>query len=121
MSEPRPAIQRLRRRKERHKQRSKLYRVPFALVGGLVVLVGVGLSLPGVPGPGLLLIALGLAMLALEFDRAERLLERIIDRVEEAREKTSTLQEVLLLVGGLAAIAGYVVAAFLWEIPILPG
>jgi hypothetical protein len=121
MSEPRPAIERLRRRKERHKQRSKLYRVPFALVGGLVVLAGVGLSLPGVPGPGLLLIGLGLAMLALEFDRAERLLERIIERVEAAREKTSTTQEILLALVGVASIAGYVVAAILWEIPILPG
>ena len=33
MSEPRPAIKSLRRRKERHQQRSKLYRVPFALLG----------------------------------------------------------------------------------------
>jgi hypothetical protein len=121
MSEPRPAIQKLRRRKERHKQRSKLYRIPFALVGALIVLAGVGLSLPGVPGPGLLLVALGLAMLALEFDRAERLLERIIDRVETAREQTSTMQEILIALGGVAAIAGYVVAAILWEIPYLPG
>ena len=121
MSEPRPAIQKLRRRKELHKQRSKLYRIPFAVLGGLVVLVGLGLSLPGVPGPGLLLVALGLAMLALEFDRAERLLERIIDRVEAAREKTSTTQEILLAIGGIAAIVGYVVAVILWEIPILPG
>lgn len=121
MSEPRPAIQNLRRRKERHKQRSKLVRVVVALVGGLVVLLGLGLSLPGVPGPGLLLIALGLGILALEFDRAERLLERIIDRVEAAREKTSTAQEILIGLASLSLVVGYVVAAFLWEIPILPG
>jgi Zn-dependent membrane protease YugP len=121
MSEPRPAIKKLRRRKERHQQRSKLYRIPFAIVGGMIVLAGVLLSLPGVPGPGILLVALGLAMLALEFDRAERLLEKIIDRVEEAREKTSAAQEIALAVLGLAAIAGYVVAALLWEIPVLPG
>jgi uncharacterized protein (TIGR02611 family) len=121
MTEPRPAIQKLRGRKEKHKQRSKLYRVPFAIAGTLILLLGVALSLPGVPGPGLLLVALGLAMLALEFDRAERLLERIIDRVEQAREKTSTAQEVALALVGIAAIAAYVVAAFVWEIPVLPG
>ena len=121
MSEPRPAIQKLRHRKEQHKQRSKLYRVPFAVLGGLIVLVGLALSLPGVPGPGLLLVGVGLAMLALEFDRAERLLERIIDRVEAVRDKTSTAQEVAIALLGVAALAAYVVAAVLWEIPVLPG
>jgi hypothetical protein len=85
------------------------------------VLAGLALSLPGVPGPGLLLVGLGLAMLALEFDRAERLLERIIDRVEQVRDKTSAAQEIALALGGLALIAGYIVAAILWEIPVLPG
>ncbi|MBA3384756.1 MAG: PGPGW domain-containing protein [Actinobacteria bacterium] len=121
MSEPRPAIKSLRRRKERHKQRSKVYRVPFALAGVLVIVAGVALSLPGVPGPGLLLVAVGLGMLALEFDRAERLLEKILDRVEDARERTSVWQQVALGVIGLAAGVGYVVAAFVFEIPVLPG
>ena len=121
MTEPRPAIQKLRRRKERHKQRSKLYRVPFAIVGILIVILGLLLSVPGVPGPGLLIAAVGLAMLALEFDRAERLLERIIDRVEEIREKTSTTQEILLAVAGIGLMVGYFVAAILWDVPILPG
>lgn len=121
MSEPRPAIQKLRHRKEQHQQRSKAYRIPFAIAGVLVVLAGVALSLPGVPGPGIVLIALGLGMLALEFDRAERLLERILDRVEAVREKTSTRQEIALAVLGVAAVVAYVVAAVLWEIPVLPG
>jgi hypothetical protein len=91
------------------------------VVGVLVVLAGLALSLPGIPGPGLLLVGLGLAMLALEFDRAERLLERIIDRVEAVRDKTSAAQEIALALCGVAAIVGYVVAAILWEIPVLPG
>ena len=119
--EPRPAIKSLRRRKERHKQRSKLYRVPFAVVGALIMVVGGALALPGVPGPGILLIAVGLGMLALEFDRAERLLEKILDRVEDARERTSTWQQVVLAVVGLALRVGYFVAAFVTEIPVLPG
>ena len=119
--EPRPAIKSLRRRKERHKQRSKLYRVPFALIGILILVAGAALALPGVPGPGILLIAVGLGMLALEFDRAERLLEKILDRVEETRERTSTWQQVALAVVGLALSVGYFVAAFVTEIPVLPG
>ena len=121
MSEPRPAIKSLRRRKERHKQRSKAYRVPFALAGVLIIVAGLALALPGIPGPGLLVVAVGLGMLALEFDRAERLLEGILDRVEDARERTSTWQQVALGVLGLAAAVGYTVAAFVFEIPVLPG
>jgi hypothetical protein len=40
MSEPRPAIQKLRERKERHKQRGLLYRAMFVVVGVLVILAG---------------------------------------------------------------------------------
>jgi uncharacterized protein (TIGR02611 family) len=124
MTEPRPAIQKLRRRKELHKQKSKLYRVPFALVGGLVVLAGLALSLPGVPGPGLLLVGLGLAMLALEFDRAERLLERILERVEHVVDDASDAPLWKKLLGAavtLVAIAAIVVAFVLWDVPLLPG
>lgn len=121
MNEPRPAIKALRRRKERHKRRSKVYRVPFALAGALIIVAGLALSLPGIPGPGLLVIAVGLGMLALEFDRAERLLEKILDQVEDLRERTSMWQQVTLGALGLAAALGYVVAAFVFEIPVLPG
>ena len=121
MSEPRPAIKSLRRRKERHQQRSKFYRVPFALMGVLILIAGAALALPGVPGPGILLIAVGLGMLALEFDRAERLLEKILDRVEQAREKTSTWQQVVLGVLGLAVTVGYLAWTLFGDVPILPG
>lgn len=48
-------------------------RVAVAVVGG--VLVGVGLVLMVLPGPGLLVIALGFAVLATEFAWARRALE----------------------------------------------
>lgn len=121
MGEPRPAIERLRRRKERHKQRNRAYRIGFAIAGGLVIVAGLLLSLPGVPGPGLVLIALGLGMLALEFDRAERLLERVLDRLEQARERLSPLQKAIVAVAGIAAAVFAFVALLLWEIPVLPG
>src|ERR671918_3015870 len=115
MGEPRPAIERLRRRKELHRQRNRFYRVAVAVVGFLVLLFGIVLVLPGVPGPGILLIGLGLAILALEFDRAERLLERILDRVEAAREQTSTWSQVVIGVIGVLTLVGYAVAVLLWE------
>jgi hypothetical protein len=44
-------------------------RIGIAIAGGVVVAVGVVLSMPLVPGPGILVIALGLGILSLEFER----------------------------------------------------
>src|SRR4029453_13244539 len=121
MSEPRPAIKSLRRRKERHQQRSKFYRVPFALVGVLILVAGLALALPGVPGPGILLVAVGLGMLALEFDRAARLLEKILDRGGGPRKKGSLWQQIVLGVAGLALTIGYLAWTLFGDVPVLPG
>jgi uncharacterized membrane protein YccC len=56
MSKPRPAIRSLRERKERHQQRGRFYRVAFALIGVLLILLGIVL-IP-LPGPGWLIVAL---------------------------------------------------------------
>ena len=117
-------MERLRERKERHRQRGRIYRVSFGIAGALLVLLGLMLSLPGVPGPGLVVAAVGLAMLALEFDRAERLLERLvayIDRVSERAGGAGPVQKLLraaVLALGAAVALG---AVILWDIPFLPG
>jgi uncharacterized protein (TIGR02611 family) len=116
------AIERLRERKEQHKQRGKVYRVVWVIVGALIILAGLALSLPGIPGPGLLLAAFGLGMLALEFDRAERLLEKVLVRLERITDKASnasTTQKVLLGLLAVAVAAAAVVALAVWGIPYL--
>ncbi|HYR96451.1 MAG TPA: PGPGW domain-containing protein [Candidatus Binatus sp.] len=47
------------------------------LAGGALVLVGVVLALPGIPGPGLLVIFAGLGVLGGEFEWARRLRDRM--------------------------------------------
>ena len=113
----------LRERKERHKQRHIVHRAGVVVVGFLLVCAGIVMSGPGIPGPGIATILIGLAFLALEFDRAERLLERAIiwgDQAKDRAEQSSTAQRVVagLLVG--AAVAGFVAAAVLWDIPLVP-
>ena len=113
----------LRERKERHEQRHIVLRAGFVLLGVLIVLAGAALSFPGVPGPGIAVILIGLGFLALEFDWAERLLERGIlygDRVKDRAEETSTKQRVLAGVAGALVVAAFVAAAILWDIPLLP-
>jgi uncharacterized protein (TIGR02611 family) len=101
-------IDRLEERRERHAERRKLYRIGFGIAATLVLLAGIILSLPLVPGPGLPLIAVGLAMLALEFTWAERLLRRIAHRIEQVEERIGWIGIVALLVVALAVGAALV-------------
>jgi uncharacterized protein (TIGR02611 family) len=121
--DPPELLVKLRERKERHKQRSLLHRIGIVILGLLIILAGLVMSGPGVPGPGIAVILIGLGLLALEFDWAERLLERAIiwaDNAKERAEQTSTKQRVLAGLAAALAVAGFVAAAILWDIPLLP-
>ena len=111
----------LQERRARHKERHHLIRVAAAIGGFLVVLLGI-ILIP-LPGPGLLVVAVGLAVLALEFAWAEHLLERTVDRLGEAGERVKRAspvgQAAAALVGVLAAAASLFVA-YTWDIPLLP-
>jgi multisubunit Na+/H+ antiporter MnhB subunit len=113
----------LRERKERHQQRGILLRIAIVILGVLIVLAGAALSAPGVPGPGIAVILIGLGFLALEFDAAERLLERTIiwgDRAKDRAEETSPKQRILAGIAGALVVGAFLVAAALWDIPLLP-
>ena len=111
----------VRERREKHLERSRIVRVVVAIFGFLVVLAGLAMLV--LPGPGLLVIAIGLGILALEFVWAERLLERTVDKMEEAADtvKRSSGKQRALGVALLAlAAGGLVAAAVLWDLPLLP-
>ena len=87
----------LQERKKRHEQRSLPARIGVVVIGVVMILGGIVLSGPGVPGPGFLVILIGLSFLALEFDRAERLLEKVIiwgDRAADWVEARPAWQKV---------------------------
>ena len=113
----------LRERKERHKQRNIVHRAAIVVVGVLIVCLGIFLSAPGVPGPGIVTILIGLGFLALEFDRAERWMEKVIlwgDRTAERAESTTTGQRVAAGIATALVLAAFAVAAILWDIPLVP-
>jgi uncharacterized protein (TIGR02611 family) len=113
----------LQERKERHAERGLPARIGVILLGVVLVLAGIVLSGPGVPGPGFLVILIGLSFLALEFNRAERLLEKAIvaaDRVKDRAENASRTQKIAMTTAGLLALGAFVAAAILWDIPLLP-
>jgi uncharacterized protein (TIGR02611 family) len=113
----------LQERKVRHKQRNLLQRVAIVVLGVLIVFAGILLSLPGVPGPGIVTIIFGVGFLALEFDWAERLLERVIiwgDQAAERAAHATMRQRVITGVVTVLAVAGFATAAILWDIPLMP-
>ena len=116
-------LKKLQERKERHEEAGILKRIGVVVLGVLLVLAGIVMSGPGVPGPGILVILIGLSFLALEFDRAERLLERAIvwgDNAAERAQNASPRQKAITAVIGTIAVAAFVVAAILWDIPLIP-
>jgi uncharacterized protein (TIGR02611 family) len=60
-------------------------RIAVTVAGGVVILVGVAMLV--LPGPGLLVIIAGLAILATEYVWAERLLRMAKERATQAKDK----------------------------------
>lgn len=119
--EKHPLIAGLAARRERHKLRSRFYRVVFAMAGATVTLAGLIMFIT--PGPALVVIPIGLAMLALEFAWAEEMLERAVERAEAARRtatEASRAQKVFGTLAGLAAVGAFITAAVIWDLPLLP-
>jgi uncharacterized protein (TIGR02611 family) len=116
-------IERVRHRKEQHRQRSRAYRVAFGIAGFIVLLGGILLSLPFVPGPGLPFVAVGLGMLALEFAWAEHLLEKIVDRLEQVGERAARAtrgQRTAAAAAVAACVVALVAAVFILDVPGVP-
>ncbi|MBA3364493.1 MAG: hypothetical protein H0U03_01720, partial [Actinobacteria bacterium] len=64
-----------------------------------------------------------LALLALEFDWAERFLERTVERAEAAKQAANDatlLQKVLTSAFFVLAAAAAIAAVFVWDVPLLP-
>ena len=62
-------------------------RVAVTIAGFVVMIVGALLALPGIPGPGVLVIIGGLAILATEYVWAQRALEAMKARAARAAQK----------------------------------
>jgi uncharacterized protein (TIGR02611 family) len=105
-----------------HAERHLLVRILFAMAGSAVLLAGIIMLVT--PGPAFILIPLGLAMLALEFTWAERLLDRALQHAENAQRKaaeSTRAERILGVLAGLLVFAAALAAWLKWEIPLIPG
>jgi len=114
-------VRKLRARQAEHRRRGRLYRAMYVVLGAVVLAAGVAML--ALPGPAFVVIPIGLAILSLEFEWAERLLERALIKGDEARRKAaaaSPAQKALSAAAVACAFAAAVTAAILWDIPLLP-
>jgi len=68
-------------------ENSPVRRIVKAILGFLLILVGLLLAVPGIPGPGLALAALGLLLLSDQFPWARRILDWAKRKFRAVREK----------------------------------
>ncbi|HEY0454202.1 PGPGW domain-containing protein [Actinophytocola sp.] len=95
-----------------------LKRVTIAVVGGVVLVVGVALLV--LPGPGLLLVLAGLLILANEFPALERYVDPVQERAMKAAEDSvaSPLRIAGSVCVGLALVGGGVAWGLVPELPL---
>ena len=89
-------------------------RIGIFVVGVLVV--GAGIALLALPGPGVVVIIVGLLILATEFDWAQRLLDIVVERAADAVSKVQesksgrimlALSGIVLIVAGIVVIVAF--------------
>ena len=113
-------FKRLHVRLHRNRLTAVATKIVVAIVGTLVILVGVVLSGPGVPGPGFVVIIFGLAILSSEFVWAERLLMRARRWLERSRDRVRDMdpvvrrRRIVLTLLAMVVVAGGVTAYLLY-------
>ena len=119
--EPQSWAEKLAAKREVHRSRGRIYRVLFILTGAIVTFGGIAMLV--LPGPGLVVIALGLTMLAMEFAWAERALEKALEHAEKASATAKEASRAQKIMAAMAVVlgAGALLAwAAVADIPIVP-
>ena len=119
---PKPTlVERMRAQRETHANRPLYLRVLIAVAGFTLLLAGLAMLV--LPGPALAVIPVALAILSLEFAWAGRALETALVKAEQAKQsakETTRFQRIMVGVAIGLAIVAFVIAAILWDIPVVP-
>jgi uncharacterized protein (TIGR02611 family) len=114
-------VTKLRAQRDQHRERSRVVRVLFVLVGFTLLLAGIAMLVA--PGPAFVVIPIGLAILSLEFRWAENMLEKSLEQADKAAQKASETTRAQRMLAGVATALG-VAAVAAWavfgDIPVLP-
>ena len=103
---------RVARVQDRYQGHSLVFRVLWVVVGATVLIAGLVMTV--LPGPAIVVVPVGMAMLAAEFAWARKLLALGIDRGVDAKRRMQRAHPATKLLGLLAVLclAGAVAAVF---------
>jgi uncharacterized protein (TIGR02611 family) len=116
--EPPKLVRKLQERRETHKDQHLVVRLVFLALG--VVLVVGGLIMLVTPGPAFVLIPLGLAILSLEFAWAGHLLDKSLEKADDAKRKAqeaSRTQKLLTAGATVCAIVAALIVVLAYDLP----
>lgn len=117
--EPPKVVRKLQKRRETHKDRAKVVRLGF-LILGLVLVLG-GMAMLVLPGPAFIVIPIGLAILSLEFAWAGSLLDKSLVQADNAKRKASEASRKQKILSAAATACGVAAAIFVVAAYDLPG
>ena len=115
--EPPELVKKLQERRERYRERGLIYRVAWVTAALIVIAAGIVMII--FPGPALVVIPIGLAMLSLEFAWAQRLLDKSLERGLDAKDialNASPKQKIAGIVAIVCAIAAVAAVALIYFI-----
>jgi uncharacterized protein (TIGR02611 family) len=110
-NEPPQLVKRLQRRREAYRQHGIAYRVAWVTAAVIVILAGIAMII--FPGPALVVIPIGLAMLSLEFAWAQRLLDTTLEKGVDAKEIAKNASRRQQIVGVAAIVCAIAAVAAL--------
>jgi hypothetical protein len=103
-------LQKLEARREAYQDKGIVYRTAWVIAGVIVVLAGLAMTV--FPGPAIVVIPLGLAMLSFQFAWAGWLLDKGVDGGLQVKDKIVGADRRIQVFVGLAIVLG--VAALAW-------
>lgn len=93
-----------------HAGHGRIFRVAWVLAASTVVLTGLAMTV--LPGPAVVVLAVGLAMLAMEFAAADRLLRRVMRGAVDIERRMAEARRTLLVGLVLACLVAAAVTVF---------
>jgi uncharacterized protein (TIGR02611 family) len=114
-------VERLQAQRDRHSRRPRPIRALYVVAGFTILCAGLVMLVT--PGPAFVVIPFGLALLSLEFAWAEALLDRALQKSEQAKQRaarSTRAERVLSTVAALLACAALAAWAWFGDIPLVP-
>ncbi|HYY44136.1 MAG TPA: PGPGW domain-containing protein [Actinomycetota bacterium] len=108
--QPPAIVRRLQSKRAAYRRRGRLYRAVWVAAGATVLAAGLAMTV--LPGPAVVVIPLGLAMLSFEFTWAQKLMDKALAQSAAAKEKAERSRPRTKIFGVFALMCAAAAAAY---------